>query len=158
MSKEVSKAETDRVINHHIWASMATGLIPIPGADLAGLLGVQLNMIKSLTDMYEVPFMEEAVKKMLFSLGGLFLLSKTAPLLGSLIKLIPVIGQGVGSVGMPVICGASTYATGKVFIRHFELGGDLHNFEPEKAKDYYAEMFEEGQKIAPELKKNGGKI
>lgn len=150
MQKETPKDEADAVISRHVWASMGVGLIPIPGADLAGLLGVQLKMIKSLTDIYEVPFVEEAVKKILTALGGQFLLARAAPLLGSLIKFIPVIGQGIGTVGMPMICGASTYASGKVLVRHFESGGDLLNFEPEKEKDYYGEMLREGKSVVKE--------
>jgi len=42
----------------------------------------------------------------------------------------------------PALDAASTWATGKVFIRHFESGGTFLDFDPGKARAYYAEQFE----------------
>ncbi|MCP4106117.1 MAG: hypothetical protein GY749_11350 [Desulfobacteraceae bacterium] len=49
---------------------------------------------------------------------------------------------------MPVAASASTYALGKIFIQHFASGGTFLTFDPEKVKAYYAEMFEDGKKVA----------
>jgi len=54
---------------------------------------------------------------------------------------------------MPVVSGAFTYAIGKVFIQHFASGETFLTFDPEKVRDYYTEMFEEGKKVAAEISK-----
>jgi hypothetical protein len=46
---------------------------------------------------------------------------------------------------MPAVAAASTWATGKVFIRHFESGGTFLDFDPAKARAYYAEEYEAGK-------------
>ena len=68
-----------------------------------------------------------------------------APGLASLIKVIPLIGQTTGVLTMSVVGGASTYAVGKIFIQHFEAGGTFLDFNPEKVKDYFAELYEKGK-------------
>jgi len=149
MTKKISKQKKlDKILRHHTYASTGAGLIPVPAADIAGLIAIQLNMIREITEIYEVPFLKEAAKKMLTSLIGAFLLTNTAPFLGSIIKIIPVVGQTLGMATMPIIYGASTYATGKVLIRHFDSGGTFLTFDPDKVKAYYTEMLKEGKNIA----------
>jgi len=149
MVREVPKAKTDRILRHHVLASMGVGLIPFPIADFAGLTAVQLNLLRKLAKAYGIPFSKGIVKNTLASLiGGAVPIMASWPLTGSMLKGIPIIGQTVGIVTMPVIAGATTYAIGSVFVQHFASGGTFLTFDPEKVKDYYAEMFEEGKKIA----------
>lgn len=70
----------------------------------------------------------------------------------SILKAIPIVGSAAGMVTVPVFAGASTYAVGNVFIRHFESGGTFPTFDVSKAKSYYQELFEEGKQVASELK------
>ena len=44
--------------------------------------------------------------------------------------------------------GATTYAVGKVFIEHFESGGTFLDFDPEKMRDHFQELYEEGKQLA----------
>lgn len=152
MIKIKSKEELDKILRHHTWVATGVGLIPVPTADIAGLMAVQLRMIKEIADIYEVPFLKEAVKKVLSSLIGGLILTNTMPFLASMVKFIPLVGQTLGMVAMPIACGASTYATGKVFIQHFDSGGTFLTFDPEKVKAYYAEMLEEGKNVAKTVK------
>jgi len=148
MIKEVSKQELDNILSNYTLASTGVGLIPVPAADIAGLMAVQLSMLKEISEIYKVPFFKEAVKKVLFSLVGGLVLTNAMPFLASIVKFVPVVGQAIGMAAMPIACGASTYATGKVFIQHFESGGTFLTFDPEKVKAYYAEMLEQGKSIA----------
>ena len=70
----------------------------------------------------------------------------------TLAKAIPGIGTTAGVVAMPILGGATTYATGKVFIQHFASGGTFLSFNPDKVKAYYEEMLKEGQKVAVDMK------
>jgi uncharacterized protein (DUF697 family) len=84
--------------------------------------------------------------------SGLLLSQTGTAVGGSLIKAIPVIGQIAGLFSAPILYGASTYATGKVYNQHFASGGTFLTFDPEKVKDYYTKMFEEGKKVAADIK------
>ena len=41
-----------------------------------------------------------------------------------------------------------TYAAGRVFHQHFASGGTFLTFDPDKVREYYAQMLEEGKTIA----------
>jgi uncharacterized protein (DUF697 family) len=132
---------------------MGIGLIPLPVIDFMALTALQLGMIRKLSNIYGFEFSKDLGKSFIGSLigsGTPLLIFKPA---ASLIKLIPVVGQAVGMVTMPVIAGASTYALGKVFKKHFEAGGTFLSFDPERMKKYYKEKFGEGKEVASELKK-----
>ncbi len=151
VSGEVSKMELDRVIRHHVWASIGIGLVPIPLVDMIGLTAIQLNMVRKIAKVYEIPFQRDKVKNIVGSLvGSAIPTAAGAPIAASIVKSVPVIGWTVGAVTMPVIAGAATYAVAKVFIQHFASGGTFLTFDPDKVKDYYTEMLEEGREVAKE--------
>ncbi len=54
---------------------------------------------------------------------------------------------------MAALSGASTYALGEVFKKHFETGGTFLDFDPERLRKYYNEKFEKGKEVADELRK-----
>lgn len=144
--------QLDRIIKAHTVSSFGVGLIPAPGIDIAALMVIQHSMIKKIAALYGIPFFKEAVQKMLSTLIGSILFTNAMPLWFSVVKSIPFIGQTVGAATMPLVCGASTYAAGKVFIQHFESGGTLLTFDPKKVQAYYAKMFEEGKDVAASMK------
>lgn len=150
---EPTQEELDKLIRHHVWTAMAVGLVPIPLVDLAGILGVQLNLMRKLANHYRVPFFKDSVKNILSSLIGSAVPVTLAAPFASVVKVIPVIGSSVGAVSMPLVGGAATYAVGKVFVQHFASGGTFLTFDPQKVKAYYTEMFQEGKNIVAELKK-----
>jgi len=145
---------SDNTIRNHVLGSMGVGLIPVPVVDLVALTGIQLNMLRKLAKAYEIPFTQDKVKNLLASLiGGGFPVT-FAGAFASLIKSVPIVGQTVGALAMPILAGATTYAVGKVFTQHFASGGTFLNFDPDTVKDYYYEMFKEGQDMASKIKKS----
>jgi uncharacterized protein (DUF697 family) len=148
----VSNEQISKLIRHHVYASMAVGLVPIPMVDFLGVTGIQLNMVRKLAAYYDIPFSKDMTKNLIISLiGGAVPASAAFPVASS-VKFIPIIGQSLGAVSMPVIAGASTYAVGKVFYRHFASGGTFLTFDPEKARTYYEEMFHKGKTIVKGMK------
>ncbi|MDT4332331.1 YcjF family protein [Methylomonas sp. MED-D] len=136
------------LVKKSMYASMAAGLVPVPIFDFLAVSGIQLEMLRRLSHLYGVTFMEGKGKNALAALiGGSFPTSVT-PLVMSLFKSIPVVGSTVGAVSLPLIAGASTYAVGKVFIQHFESGGTFLTFDPEQVRAYYSEKFKEGKAVA----------
>lgn len=132
------------IIQRHAMGAIAAGALPMPLVDLAAITGTQMNMARSLAKLYEIPFSQELSKSIIVSLvGGSFSVASA-----SLLKFIPVAGQLIGSLSVPVFAGASTYAIGKVFVQHFESGGTFLTLDPKKVKEYYAREFNKGEEEA----------
>ncbi|OEU67374.1 MAG: GTPase [Desulfobacterales bacterium PC51MH44] len=144
--------KSEKIIMNHVLTSMGVGLIAIPLVDLVALVGVQLNMLRKLAKSYNVPFSKDKGKHLIASLVGGGVSVPVAGILASLVKTVPVIGQTTGALAMPITAGAVTYAIGKVFTQHFASGGTFLSFDPEKVKNYYAEMLKEGKSVAAGLK------
>lgn len=145
--------ESNKIIKRHIYIAMAAGAIPIPFVDFVSVAGIQLNMLRSLAKSYKVPFSKDAVKNIIgVSIGGSIPASLSLHIGKSATKIIPGIGYAVGAIGTSIASGASTYAVGKVFDRHFSEGGTLLTFDAKKARSYYEEMFKEGQNVVDEIK------
>ncbi|MCP4105829.1 MAG: DUF697 domain-containing protein [Desulfobacteraceae bacterium] len=152
--KIVPKEESNKTIRHHVYCSMAVGLVPIPLVDFAGMTGVQLNMLRVIAKKYEVPFSTGIAKNLISSLvGGALPVTVSGPLAASLSKLIPGVGSTVGIVTMPIVGGATTYAIGKVFVQHFASGGTFLTFDPDQVREYFTEMLKEGKKVAESASK-----
>ena len=145
---------SENTIRNHVLGSMGVGLIPVPVVDLVALTGIQLNMLRKLAKAYDVPFLKDKVKNMLASLIGGGLPVTFSGAFTSLMKSVPIVGQTAGALAMPILAGATTYAVGKVFTQHFASGGTFLNFDPDAVKDYYYEMFKEGQNMASKIKKS----
>jgi uncharacterized protein (DUF697 family) len=143
---------THDIVKKYMWWSMGAGLIPIPLVDIATVSGVQLKMLNELSKVYEVKFSQNAGKSIISALiGGISADALSKSYITSVLKSIPVIGI-LGSVSMPIYSGATTWAIGKVFIQHFASGGTFLDFDPKKVKDYFANLFKQGQEIAHNMK------
>lgn len=129
-----------------IW-SMGAGFIPVPIADIFAVSAVQIDMIRQLSKVYEVDFKETEGKAMITSLTS----SGLARLGARAFKFIPVVGTALGGATMAVMSGASTYALGEVFKKHFETGGTFLDFDPERVKEFYKEKFNNGKEIAKKM-------
>ena len=123
--------------NHMIW-SMGAGFIPVPIADLFAVSAIQLDMIRQLCKVYDIDFKQTEGKAMITALTG----SGLARLGARAVKFIPGVGSILGGVTMAALSGASTYALGEVFKKHFETGGTFLDFDPERLRMYYNEKFE----------------
>ena len=59
----------------------------------------------------------------------------------------------MGGATVSALAGASTYALGEVFKKHFESGGTILDFDPERLKKYYEQKFEKGKTVAQDIAK-----
>ncbi len=139
--------DIDRIIRHHMYGAAGVGLVPIPLVDLAGLTGVQINMLRKLAKAYDVPFSKDRAKHIIGTMVGSAVPVSISGTVASLIKAIPIIGQTTGAVTMSMLGGASTYALGKAFDKHFSSGGTFLDFDTTALKDYYTKMMKEGEKL-----------
>jgi uncharacterized protein (DUF697 family) len=115
-----------------MWAG-AAGLIPIPVADVAAVGGVQVQMLRKLSELYGVPFSENLGKSLIASLVGSVIPASSGLGIASAMKAVPFLGTTVAVLSMPALSAGATYLIGRVFIQHFASGGTLLDFH---APDY----------------------
>jgi len=149
---EAVLSEAKNITKNHVIAAMAVGLVPIPVFDLVALLAIELKMLHSLADHYEVPFSQHLGKSLIVSLVGGVLPASITFTASSMLKWIPGVGSLAGGASVAILSGAVTYAVGKVFIQHFESGGNLLDFNPEHMRELFRQELEEGKEAARDLK------
>lgn len=152
---ETSNAQIDEkaysIIKEHTYWAVATGMLPIPLLDIAAVTAVQLDMLKQLATFYEIDYSEVQGKSWISSLTAATMSSVLARVGASAIKTIPFVGSVIGMSAMAVLSGASTYAVGQVFARHFEDGGSFLDFNSEDFKQVYEDMMSEGKEFAKDF-------
>lgn len=140
MTDERRDELASQVVDRFSLWSGAAGLIPVPLVDVAAVGGVQLLMLRRLSEIYGVPFSENQGKSIIASVAGAVLPASTATssamIVGSLVKGLPGIGWAVGALSMPVLSAGATYVIGKVFIQHFASGGTLLDFNPPDYREF----------------------
>ena len=95
---QLTKNANSIIKNHMIW-SMGAGFIPIPIVDLFAVSAIQLDMIRQLTNLYDIDFKETEGKAYITSLTG-GLLSRIG---ARAVKFIPGIGSVLGGVTLAVL-------------------------------------------------------
>lgn len=152
--KNFNNSDKDRhadtvIRNHVLWSMGASYVIPLPIADVFAVSALQLDMIRQLCRIYDIDFAETQGKAIVSSLTTSTMARAGAR---SLIKLVPGLGTVVGGITVAAINGASTYALGQVFRRHFSTGGTFLDFDTERLKKMYQEQFEKGKSVATKWK------
>jgi len=118
-----------------IWSGVA-GLIPVPVVDVVTVGGLQLQMLRRLSQIYGVPFSENRGKALIASLAGSMIPATSGIGAASTLKAVPVVGMLVSGFVMPVLSAGATYAIGKAFVQHFASGGTLLDFEPPDYREF----------------------
>ncbi|MGP6087637.1 YcjF family protein [Antarctobacter jejuensis] len=148
---EINDMEVRAIIDRHVLIASGVGLVPIPLVDLAGVAVVQISMIKKLAELHGVDYSQRRARSIISALIGGSIPAVGALPLFSLAQSIPVIGWTVGAGAASILSGASTYAVGHVMAGHFANGGDVNDFNAEKAKASFGELFERGKDRASRL-------
>ncbi len=150
VNKEREKHADSIIRNHIIW-SMGAGFIPVLMADVFAVSALQLDMIRQMCKVYDVEFQEVQGKAIVTSMTSSALARVTA---GRLVKLIPGIGSWIGGMAVSSFAGASTYALGEVFKKHFSSGGTILDFDIDRLRKFYKEKFEKGKTVVKKVKKD----
>ena len=112
-----------------IWSGVA-GLIPVPVIDAFAVGGLQIQMLRRLSQIYGVAFSENRGKALIASLAGSMIPTTSGIGAASVLKAVPIVGTIVAGFVIPVLSAGATYAIGKAFIQHFASGGTLLDFNP----------------------------
>ncbi|KMK66296.1 YcjF family protein [Puniceibacterium sp. IMCC21224] len=130
------------IISSSVKWSAAGGIVPVPYLDLLAIGAVQIQMVRKIAAAYGQDADEQNLKAVITSLlGTLAPAAVSTSLLGASVKLIPFSGTLIGSAGMATFAAASTYAIGKIFVRHFEGGGSMLDFSVDAIKKDLQEEF-----------------
>jgi uncharacterized protein (DUF697 family) len=130
------------IVKRHSALAAGAGAVPVPVGDVVASIGIQLNMINRLCRTYGVEFTQSTGRNAALSLLGTMIPQALKAGAISLIKVIPFIGSYAGAAAMPALNAATTLALGKVFIKHFESGGTLLNFDAPKVQEYFKQQVE----------------
>jgi uncharacterized protein (DUF697 family) len=132
-SPEGREASASKLVDRFaVWSGVA-GLIPVPFVDIATVIGLQIQMVRRISQIYDVPFSENRGKAIIASLGGSMIPATSGMGAASMLKGIPILGMLASGFVMPVLASGATFGIGKAFIQHFASGGTLLDFH---APDY----------------------
>lgn len=141
--------QAESIIHRNVLWALGAGIVPIPILDVVSITGVQVKMLKELSDLYGVSFKSSLAKKIVGSLlAGLGSVGLGSAIGFSLSKFLPVIGSTLGAVSVPVFAGALTHATGKIFMMHFESGGTLLDFDAHAMRAHFNLEYEKAKAAA----------
>jgi len=118
-----------------IWSGVA-GLVPVPVIDVLAVGGLQLQMLRRLSQIYGVEFSENRGKALIAALAGCMIPATSGMGAASALKAIPVVNILAAGFVMPVLSAGATYAIGKAFVQHFESGGTLLDFNPPDYREF----------------------
>jgi uncharacterized protein (DUF697 family) len=140
LTKEVGQSEREQlatklVSRFAVWSG-AAGLIPVPVVDIVTVAGLQVQMLRRISQIYNVSFSENRGKALIASLAGSLIPASSGLGAVSALKAIPVVGTLTAGLVMPVLSAGATYAIGKAFIQHFESGGTLLDFNPPDYREF----------------------
>lgn len=157
VEETISSDETDstpmEIVKKNMLWSGGAGLLPVPLLEFVTISGLQVKLIKELSDHYGVPFRQDLAKSIVLSLVGSLGGMKIAQVLAtSSLRAVPVVGPMISALSLPAMSAGVAYAVGKVFIAHYETGGTLLSFDADKMKGHFKAMYDEGVKKAGGLK------
>ena len=142
------RARALKVVQRYALWSGAAGLIPVPVVDLAAVGGVQVQMLRKLSNIYGVPFSQNRGKALVAGILGSMIPASSGMGAASLIKGVPLAGTAISAVAMPTLSVGATYAIGRAFIQHFATGGTLLDFNPPDYNEFLKPAAKAGAQAA----------
>jgi uncharacterized protein (DUF697 family) len=130
-----SEQATKLVDRFAIWSGVA-GLVPIPVVDLLAVGGLQVQMLRRLSQIYDVEFSANRGKAIIAALAGTMIPATSGMGAASALKTVPLLGMLAGGFVMPALSAGASFAIGKAFIQHFESGGTLLDFNPPDYREF----------------------
>jgi uncharacterized protein (DUF697 family) len=135
-STETREEQASKLVDRFaIWSGVA-GLIPLPVVDVLAVGGLQVQMLRRLSQVYGIDFSENRGKAVIAALAGTMIPATSGMGAASALKAVPIVNLLAAGFVMPVLSAGATYAIGKTFIQHFETGGTLLDFNPPDYREF----------------------
>ena len=116
--------------------SGVAGLVPLPVVDVVAVGGLQVQMLRRVSQIFDVPFSENTGKALIAALAGSLIPASSGLGAASALKFVPIMGPLAAAFVMPALSAGATYAIGKAFIEHFATGGTLLDFNPPDYREF----------------------
>jgi uncharacterized protein (DUF697 family) len=121
-----------KIVRAYVAMSAGAALIPLALVDVTILAGIHVALIKKLCDHYGIEFSQDTARGVLVAILASLIPGSFSSLAGrKVLGMLPVAAHVFGSAAMSALSAAVSYLLGRVFIRHFEAGGTLHDFDVE---------------------------
>lgn len=141
----------DSVIRNHALLAAGAGLIPVPGMDVAAVTGIQINMIRKLSEIYQVPFDATDVRTILSATATTGLSKLVSYAVNSYTSLFSEFGSFSDNLTHGLVAGAATFGTGEIIQAHFEKGGNMLNLNYTHFISYYQTKIQDGDLIPNDI-------
>lgn len=139
----------DAAVRNHAVGSAVVGAVPVGPLVMVLLLALNLKMVHKLSKIYDVDFNEDLGRAAIYSfIGACGSGAIGGRIIWGLSTLVPVAGQFIQAVTVPVFAAGFTYGIGKLFTQHFASGGTFLDFHPEEVREHFYAEFQEGMKLA----------
>jgi uncharacterized protein (DUF697 family) len=138
----VQDEKADAAIREHVGYAVVASAIPFPVADVVAVTAVQLDLVRQLAGIYGASYDETWGKAAVVSVTTAF---GAARIGASAVKAIPGVGWFVGMTTQAALSGASTWAVGQLFKRHFAAGGTPDTFDLAQMREAYHAWLKRGR-------------
>ena len=113
MTPEERKEFATKLVDRFaVWSGVA-GFIPMPIVDVLAIGGLQIQMLRRLSQVYGVPFSDNSGKALIASLAGTMIPTTSGIGAASTMKFVPVLGTLTAGFVMPALSAGATYAIGR---------------------------------------------
>lgn len=138
-----TRGKAEDIVKKNIYWSMGIALLPFPIFDMAALTALQVKMAHDISKTYNKSFNQSRGKAVILSLlGSLNIYALSSLVFRGFMKLLPGPAYLLGAASSSGFSAATTYAVGKVFIQHYEMGGTLLDLDPDAVKEYFREQYQ----------------
>jgi uncharacterized protein (DUF697 family) len=114
------RALARKIVERHRNYAAVGGLVPLPAANIASVTGINLRMVKQLSELYGVPFQRERTRSLIIALIAGAVPSGVGLAASSTLMWIIPGGLFWGLGASAITAGALTRGIGLVFIDSFE--------------------------------------
>ena len=136
-----------QLVHKYMVLSGGAALIPIPLIDVTTLAGIHIALIKQLSDLYDVEFSAHTARNLVIAIFGSIIPGAVSSLISlHVLRLLPLSTRIISALGLAAFSAAVAYAIGRMFIRHFEAGGTLLDFDLERLHNFVTEYIDMGKR------------
>ncbi len=122
------------LVERHANFSAVGGVIPLPIANVAAVTAIIVRMVKSLSELYGVPFERDRARTIVIGLMGGLVPTGLAAVTTSTLAYIAPASNLLGLAVSSVTAAACTRNIGRIFVDHFESGATLAEFPSTPAR------------------------
>lgn len=126
------RAQARAIVERYATYSAVGGIVPLPVASVAGITTIIIRMVRTLSNLYGIPFERDRARAIVAGLVGGATPTGFAVVTTSTLFYVMPSGALIGTVVSAISAIACTRSIGRVFIEHFESGATLNEFRATK--------------------------